>query len=121
MSWKWEQSAGTMTSPDGARVDTGYSGHPPHVNHTVAEALPNEGPIPRGTWSIGDPYQHPHLGPVCLNLDPAEGTEAFGRSEFRIHGDNSDLNQTASHGCIILPRVVRQLIADSGDKVLEVV
>ncbi len=53
-----------------------------------------------------------------MNLDPV-GHDALGRTDFRIHGDN--VNHDASHGCIILGPLIRRAIADSADKVLEVV
>jgi hypothetical protein len=52
---------------------------------------------------------------------PDPGTETFGRGEFRIHGDSIAHPGTASHGCIILPRAVRDAIWRSGDRALEVV
>jgi hypothetical protein len=53
-----------------------------------------------------------------MNLDPESGTEPFGRSLFRIHGDNA--SHDASHGCIILGPLVRRRIAESGDTELTV-
>jgi hypothetical protein len=44
----------------------------------------------------------------------------FGRSDFYIHGDNPALNYTASEGCIILARPIREQIAASGDNDLQV-
>jgi hypothetical protein len=46
-------------------------------------------------------------------------TETFGRSALMIHGDNR--TGTASEGCIILPRRVRHIIWDSGERKLKVV
>jgi hypothetical protein len=45
----------------------------------------------------------------------------FGRDGFLIHGDNSAMNHTASEGCIILTRDIRQRISDSGDTQLTVI
>jgi hypothetical protein len=46
----------------------------------------------------------------------------FGRSGFRIHGDNASANHTASDGCIIAGHAAdRTAIWNSGDHVLEVV
>jgi hypothetical protein len=53
-----------------------------------------------------------------MNLDPVDGTNTFGRSLFRIHGDNA--RHDASEGCIILGPSIRKLIAASGDHDLEV-
>jgi lipoprotein-anchoring transpeptidase ErfK/SrfK len=95
------------SSPEKAkRLGKGYSGHPPHVNETEAEALKARGPIPRGSYRVHRPFDHVRLGPGCMFLEPNQGN-LFGRSGFLIHGDNRYGNNSASHGCIILPRAVR--------------
>lgn len=121
MTWTYSQSTGELRFQDRV-VARGYSGQ----GHTLAEGRNNpdmqtvtaKGPIPRGRWSIGRAYQHTNLGPVCMNLDPV-GHDACGRSLFRIHGNNRA--DDASHGCIILDRPTRTLIATSADRTLEVV
>jgi hypothetical protein len=80
-----------------------------------------QGPIPVGGYTIGDPVDGPPLGPVRMRLDPDAGNDMFGRSGFLIHADNSDHDYTASEGCIILPRSVRDRIVNSGDDRLHVV
>jgi hypothetical protein len=55
-----------------------------------------------------------------MNLDPIDETDTFGRSEFRIHGDSISNPGAASHGCVILNRIVRNQISDSGDELLRV-
>ena len=66
-------------------------------------------------------FTHPQCGPMSMRLTPQDGTDTFGRDGFLIHGDNQDMNHTASHGCIILPKIIRAAISASGDHVLEVV
>lgn len=98
----------------------GYSGHGVHKNCPEDECIRHLGPIPRGKYRIGPRRDDPGgLGPVVMNLDPLPGTNTFGRSLFRIHGDNKEHN--ASHGCIILPRAIREMIAESGEHELLVV
>ena len=63
----------------------------------------------------------PNTGPFTILLEPAPGTDTLGRSAFRIHGDSVRAPGTASHGCIILPRAIRDHIWRSGDRDLEVV
>lgn len=92
----------------------GYSGAPGHINATESERLFRKGPIPRGAWTMGRANDHPTLGPVTIGLYPREETETFGRSGFFIHGDNGKRDNSASSGCIILPRVVRQAFAALG-------
>jgi hypothetical protein len=53
-----------------------------------------------------------------MRLTPV-GHDAFGRDGFLIHGDN--LTHDASTGCIILPPEIRDMIAASEDRDLEVV
>ncbi len=56
-----------------------------------------------------------------LPLVPDASNNMQGRHSFQIHGDNRSMNQTASSGCIILPRKIREQIANSGDNRLVVV
>lgn len=88
-----------------------YSGHGPGLNNPAYEATHDVGPIPEGAWKIEPPYTHPQLGPVTMNLTPWPATDTHGRDAFRIHGDNSKGDQSASHGCIIAPRTAREAIA----------
>jgi hypothetical protein len=118
--WRWDQSAGTL-SRNGQLISKGYSGSGRGWNNPVMQAVPAVGPVPRGRWTIGAPYDSPNTGPYTLALTPAPGTDTAGRSAFRIHGDNRLMNNTASHGCIILPRPIRERIWRSGDTDLDVV
>jgi hypothetical protein len=45
----------------------------------------------------------------------------FGRDGFLIHGDSVEHPGTASHGCIIMSRAIREAIAQSDDHELNVV
>jgi hypothetical protein len=118
--WRWDQSAGELTR-DGAFISKGYSGAGRGVNNPVMQAATAIGPIPRGRWRMTEVKDSPNTGPFTIVLVPEAGTDTCGRSAFRIHGDNRLANKTASHGCIILPRPVRQRIWASGDRALEVV
>ena len=53
-----------------------------------------------------------------MHLDPINGTDTHGRSAFRIHGNNID--NDASHGCVILGPAIRHLIASGVDRTLVV-
>ena len=109
------------TAEKAASMGRGYSGHPPYVNKTEAEGLVAAGPIPRGSYRLVGPFNHVRLGPVVFYLEPAKATNLFGRSGFFIHGDNSYGNQTASHGCIVLSRAIREKIATTPVRTLVVV
>jgi hypothetical protein len=120
MSWKFNICTGTI-SHDGLNIGRGYSGRGDGRGNPKLCAVANVGPIPPGKYSIGAAYEHPHLGPVVMNLEPLPGTETHGRSLFRIHGDSLTTPGQASHGCVCCPPAVRRAINASSDKVLEVV
>ena len=117
--WTWDQSAGLL-SRAGKRW-RGYSGAARGKNNPAMQAAVGTGPIPQGRWTIAERHDSPNTGPCTLMLLPEPGTATFGRSEFRIHGDNIAHPGTASHGCIVLPRTVRDAIWASGDRALEVI
>lgn len=97
----------------------GYSGHGPGLNNPAMEGFADVGPIPAGRYAIGPPHTHGELGPLAMRLTPINH-DAHGRSGFFIHGDNSLMNHTASHGCIILGRAIRSVIAANGIHQIEV-
>ena len=119
MTWTYTQKTGVLTH-DGRVIGYGYSGIDAGLNNPAMEDDHGVGPIPRGNWKIGSVYSSDHLGPMVMNLDTV-GHDAHGRSLFRMHGDNSLGNHTASHGCIIMARPIRQLVASTGDTTLVVV
>ena len=108
----YQQSSGKLWDHTGELLTTGYSGAPSAVNDGSKQAIKSLGPIPRGTWVIGDPYDSKRIGPMAIPLYPMH--DAFGRTYFRIHGDNSSMNQSASKGCIIVGRDVRELLVSYG-------
>lgn len=116
------QRTGDLYEPDGTFMARGYSGDRAHFNDPAAETMRGEGPIPTGMYTIGDP-QDPvgHLGPIAMPLIPNAETDTHGRSAFFMHGDNTAANHTASHGCIIMGRVIRQHVLDSPEDQLLVV
>ena len=117
--WTYEQHNGELTH-NGEFVGNGYSGMGSGRNNGMAQHIPNIGPIPCGQYKIAAKRDEiPGLGPCVMNLDPTPGTQTFGRSLFRIHGDNK--NHDASHGCIILGPLIRAAIANSGDHDLVVI
>lgn len=125
MTWKWDQSAGELTR-DGVFISNGYSGNGRGKNNPALQAVVGIGPIPAGRWKIVERYDSPNVGPYALKLHADDGriddTHAgTGRGAFRIHGDSARNPGGASHGCIILPRHIREKIWMSGDRDLEVV
>lgn len=121
--WSYEVTSGSV-SRDGVLAGTGYSGHGEGLNNPAMEHVQNVGPLPRGRYTIGpffDDLNHPGKGRVVAHLTPQPGTDDYGRSGFMIHGDNIEMDHSASHGCIILMREVRRAMAGSDDTELDVV
>lgn len=126
MTWQWDQSKGEL-SRDGVLVSRGYSGRARGRNNPALQGVRGTGPIPRGKWKITKRYDSARVGPVTLWLEPQDAVlgddthNETGRGAFRIHGDSVRAPGTASSGCIILPRNVREAIWRSGDRDLIVV
>lgn len=97
--------------------DTGQEGK----NNPDLQNVHEVGPIPVGKYVIGGPEDTLTHGPFVLPLTPDPVNQMFGRSAFLIHGDSVVSPGTASRGCIIMPRKIRDAIALSGDKVLQVI
>jgi len=117
----YEQKTGLLKSNSGTILGHDYSGNGAGKNNAAMQNVHNVGPIPKGGYSIGEPYDSPHTGPFTLPLTPNPANIMFGRSEFKIHGDSIAAPGTASNGCIILNREVRELINNEDDKYLNVI
>lgn len=118
----FSQSTGHFTK-DSVLVAKAYSGNGPGLNNSSMQNVKMHGPLPQGKYTIQLPSSHPKLGPIAMALEPDPDNEMFGRGDFFLHGDNAEMNHTASDGCIILPRDVRIAIAGAvlaGDNQLEV-
>jgi hypothetical protein len=121
MTWRYEQDSGIL-SQNGADVGIGYSGAGPGRNNLSMQTVHKIGPIPIGSYTIGEPVDTNDHGPYVLQLQPDTDNEMFGRAGFLIHGDRKGQPPgNASQGCIILPRAIREQIGESGDNRLEVV
>jgi hypothetical protein len=121
--WTYSQSTGQLRH-DGTLKGGGYSGRnvpdgPQGRNNPDLESLPDVGPIPRGGYMIGDPIVVARHAPPVFALTP-KGHDAHGRTSFLIHGNN--VQNDASHGCIILDYPVRTAINESlqTDRAIEV-
>lgn len=121
-AWVYEITTGGFYDgfPSVALVGSGYSGRGSSLNRADCVQRKAEGPIPPGLYRAGAARKHPTLGPQAIPLEPHPANEMFGRSAFYIHGDNSRLDRSASSGCIILMRSVRDQIAQ-GDLIVVVV
>jgi hypothetical protein len=120
MPWTYRQSTGEIDLDDNM-IGTGYSGNGQGLDNPAMQDVPDVGPIPEGNYTIGPAFDSPAKGPCVHHLLPDPANQMFGRDGFLIHGDNSAMNHTASEGCIILTRDIRQRISDSGDTQLTVI
>lgn len=118
--WLYKQSTGEL-SHDGELVGVGYAGNGEGKNNAAMQNVHGIGPLPVGFYTIDKAYNHPHLGPITMNLIPDATNEMFGRGDFRIHGDSIDAPGTASEGCIVQSRPVRTKVNTSIDRRLQVV
>ncbi len=119
--WTYSQSTGRFTDSHGKLIAKGYSGNGDGKNNPLFQGAKAIGPIPQGKWKMVRLYDSERVGKVTIELVPDPSTKTFGRGDFRIHGDSIKAPGTASHGCIILNRIVRQMVWDSGDRDLLVV
>jgi type VI secretion system (T6SS) effector TldE1-like protein len=119
--WTYAQKTGELLH-DGQHVATGYSGFQDGKNNPDMQAVHNMGPIPEGGWTIvGPPFDSTDHGPFVLRLENTPDTDTFGRSGFLMHGDSKEAPGCASHGCIIMPPLVRKQVWSSSDTDLQVV
>jgi len=126
MTWTYSQDDGRLYDKDGLHVATGYAGgnggkHPEGVNNPGMQNVKMIGPLPAGIYTFGEVVLKSHLGAYAIPLIPDPMNEMFGRSAFYCHGDTIELNQSASDGCIIQARAVREEMYESPDHRLEVV
>lgn len=80
--WKYTQADHLLFDPSGSVLDRkGYSGSGAAKNEPDRQCLKDQGPIPRGMYTIGDARDDPGgLGPVVLPLMPDAGNAMCGRS-----------------------------------------
>jgi hypothetical protein len=120
--WTYKQTSGELLHND-VHAGSGYSGFGAGKNNPAQQNVADVGPCPQGKYSIGPPEcvgsPGPH-GPFVLRLTPDPANVMFGRAGFLIHGDSLANPGAASHGCIIMGRLIREAIAASGDHNLTV-
>jgi hypothetical protein len=75
------------------------------------QGVSNTGPIPQGSYVVGNPTNTPSGLIQALPLTPMDGTDTLGRNGFFIHGDNPNKPpQSSSNGCPIINNPNRGLI-----------
>lgn len=96
----YTQSTGVLAH-DGLTILNCYAGHGAGINNPALQDQHNIGPLPQGLYAMTALIDSPDTGLATIVLEPDPANQMFGRSGFRIHGDNSAANRTASDGCII--------------------
>ena len=119
-SWTFEQATGYWINPAGDHVATAYAGRDAGKNNPDMQNVKGIGPLPRGIYTAGEPHQDPVVGAYALRLTPDASNNMFGRNSFFLHGDSVEHPGLASHGCIVLPRPLREAFWASGDHTIEV-
>lgn len=121
LTWRYNSRTGELTH-DGIYVASGYAGHGEGVNNPSMQGVSSVGPIPTGTYRIERQQDNVTGGGLRLRasmrLTPVPSNNMHGRAGFLIHGDNSRRNQSASEGCMIFDRDIRDQIGRSGDSEL---
>ncbi|MGJ3350435.1 tlde1 domain-containing protein [Morganella sp. Je.2.23] len=115
MSWKYNVSTRAFSLNGVHQFYAEYAGAEGYKNDSANECKVNQGPLPRGTYTIGAPFTHNTAGAYTLRLTPDAGNSMCGRDGFLIHGDSVSNPGTASTGCIVLIKSRRKEIVDSGD------
>lgn len=107
-------------------LSTPYSGTHAGRNNPAMCNVPQIGPLPAVRYRIGRSHYSENTGRVTFDLTPFPGVDVFGRSLFRIHGN--DKQNDASHGCLILDydvrvemaKVIDSAAVNDDDTILEV-
>lgn len=119
MTWIYDVKSKSFTLNGIFQFTAMYAGAEGYKDDSAYECEVNKGTLPRGKYHIGRPLaKHPSAGLFVLRLTPYRDNAMCGRTGFLIHGDNG--KGTASNGCIVASLEVRQKIAASGVKELNV-
>jgi len=119
--WQYKQTTGELRDDSGAVVAKGYAGKGEYKNKHECQNVVGMGPIPVGYYTINPPHQSLKTGPYAMDLVPDAANTMFGRSAFQMHGDSLRNPGTASSGCIIMPRAIRERVWSSRDHRIEVI
>ena len=109
-------SAGWLSSFDSTGtptyLGTAYAGNGACVNDASMTWVKEHGPLPVGRYFIGAPQDRPgSVGVFALPLEPDPANDMMGRGSFWIHGDNPAMDHSASDGCVVAARAIREICA----------
>lgn len=121
----FEQSTGKLYQEDGTFIAAGYAGRDEDgiqgKNNPEAQTIKGYGPLPVGTYTLNPPANDPTVGAYAMRLTPDPSNEMFGRNSFFMHGDSVEHPGLASHGCIVMPRNIREAAWAGEDHTIHVV
>ena len=106
---KYEIPTGKLFDENGL-IGTGWAGQLAGKNNPAMQNVSKVGPLPMGTYWVGDPITHPRLGALGFPLTPDPANEMFSRADFYIHGANRKTPSISSEGCIIQMLPTREYI-----------
>jgi RHS repeat-associated protein len=129
LCWVYSQSTGQLTQVDAngsaTPAGTGYAGHGDGVNNPAMQDVPNVGPPPIGTYTMGPQRLNiTNSGrrlPASMRLTPSQDNQMFNRDGFLVHGPHENDNQDSSNGCPIFNKATRDKMGVSGDNCFQVV
>lgn len=119
-SYMFEQVTGELLDPTNTIVAQGYAGRDAGKNNPDYQNVKGIGPLPRGWYTAQEPHQDAVVGAYAMRLIPDDDNEMYGRASFFMHGDNKEHPGLASHGCIVMPRAVREGFWNSGNHRIQV-
>lgn len=106
--YTFEQATGRLLDETNAPIAKGYAGREAGKNNPDMQNVKGIGPLPRGWYTAQPPGDDAVVGKFAMRLIPDVGNEMFGRNSFFMHGDSIQQPGMASHGCIVMPRAVRE-------------
>jgi hypothetical protein len=117
--WHYKQNTGRLYDNTNKLIAIGYAGgncgkNREGINNHLMQDKPNIGPLPVGTYTMMEVEEGHPTGPFTIVLQPDSTNIMYGRGGFRIHGDTV-IRQSASEGCIVLARPIREQMWDSSD------
>ena len=119
-NYTFEQATGYWLTPSGELAAEGYAGRDAGKNNPDMQNVKGIGPLPRGWYTAQEPHDDAVVGKYAMRLVPDPSNEMFNRNSFFMHGDSNEHPGLASHGCIVMPRAVREAFWISGDHRIQV-
>lgn len=120
MGWVYKVSSKGFYLNGTLQFSARYSGRPGYKDDSANECVSGRGPLPRGNYTISEPFYHHKTRAWTMRLTPSMSNNMCGRDGFMIHGDSAKHPGEASDGCIIVDLPGRKAIAASGDHSLTV-